>query len=254
MAASNPAEVLLNRSAQRWKWEVEWLASSDSADRLDFLRGHRELRVKYFEGNRVSGFCVNELGICEGYAAGESGEFLGSTNFKPGSLADSDLEQLAGQCLQRLIDRERLSRTATGPTGATGLSFDPQHLPANGVPSAPNRISQTWAQVAFQIVPIREPTIAAVSALKDAALREASKMRRGCSEGEVLAPRFGVEDPWVLVYVDLGIPCEQGVMFFSRLADGTWAKQLFDIEPSEVQAIRKRIQSALLFTERLTRQ
>lgn len=256
-AAVNPAETLLNRSAQRWQWEEAWLSSSDSAERLAYLHAHRELRVRYFTGDGIRGFCINELGVCDAYAkdSGSGGEFLDTTRFKPRALDASIAQRLADECSQLLEERRALSKAATSmrePTSpATGHSFDAERFPSTGHKAVSVRIDQNWVEVQFHPVAVRKPNAKTVFTLKEAVLREASRMRRNCGDGRVLAPTFTLDDPWVLVYVDLGSPCGEGVMFFSLLADGNWAKQLFDVEPTEVETIRRRIRRMPLFAERI---
>lgn len=245
LAIGGEVDVAIKRSVHRWQWESDWLARGAARERLLRLAPMKHVEVLDFEISTVRGFCMNLVGICDGYVLSDGSlAFLENLTFRPGSLTEPTMQEFAARCARRVHGRTDKAASSQGSFERRDRYFDPTRRPRPGSDDAPESIRARSATWRCDLTPSASLSREDIKALRSAAVATAGAMRYGCGKGSISMPRANVEDPWAIVYIDLGSPCERGVAFFRRLLTGDWVNDAFDLEGSDNESLIRRIRDA----------
>lgn len=241
MTYGSSLDGLIALSIHRWQWESRWLGQASSAWRLAELASLRSVDVSELNGATIHGFCIDRLGICDAYSPSDR-DLLYSMTFTPNSLSEEVLRQFAARSAARSLQRQSLTRP---PRRATS-SPPERHFDATAPPRLPDPTDQDFVETRTIVWNVTLTSSAPESAvdvksLRRAALRLATERRRACGRGSIVIPNALADDPWTLVYMDLGEGCERGIAFLRRLKRNEWTMDGFDLIGADNLGLREMI-------------
>jgi hypothetical protein len=243
--ADDGSELVL-RSVYRWEWNLEWFGTSQELRGVVAkFRSVNQLDVVYFETANLRGFCAPALGVCESYLRlpGSPPEFLDSRRFPPDKFDEAVLRDFVTYSTQQWDHKEALRKITESlkTDNSAGHTFDETTRDPIRVPQSMPNIHTKKLSVRIERRSGTAPASKVVTELVHAATDLANQRRKACGPGEVVIPRFSVEDPWVLVYFDGGANCDRGIMFLRQTNPGGWILDSVASGPDEIGSILLKI-------------
>ncbi len=262
-AASVPADVetahqLLVKYSERMRWQHYWLP--DTVGR-SYTPG-AEIEVEVLFASSVAGFCAPAVEVCQIYDRDTSGQFRFVTEWKPDSKGGT-MPLRDRFAAEYVAARSRPVREVRGD-GRSGQprSFDATRLVApvrvrpDAMMSFGDVVSLKWkllpldlpAAISQRVRPADAGQLAA-----EVAATARNYRRDDCGPGRAVIPFYGIDDPRVYVEVDLGGRCEKGIFLFSRVPEGDWSFEMFEVSENDVAHFVARIRRAKMETVRINR-
>jgi len=261
-AAGVPADVetahqLLAKYSERMRWQHYWLP--DTVGR-SYTPG-AEIDVEVLFASSAAGFCAPAVEVCQIYDYDASGEFRFVTEWKPDSKGGTMplRDRFAAEYVAARSSPVREVR-GDGNSGQP-RSFDATRLvaPVRVRPDAVSfgdAVSLKWkllpldlpATIRQRVRPADSNQLAA-----EVAATARNYRRSSCGPGRAVIPFYGIDDPRVYVEVDLGGGCEKGIFLFSRVPEGDWSFEMFEVSENDVAHFVSRIRRVKMETVRINK-